>query len=94
MTRSLVLSEKQVIVGGGWLKTARLADEWHEDVTDPEAFVKQLKNSGAKADLFSFWQRIPDSEPKFPYYREPDPVAVMPITTYDNWLKKQINSKF
>jgi len=83
----------QLAVTGSWLKTARLADEWHNDVTDPESIIRALKEGGAKADLFSFWQRLPDTEPKFPYYREPDPIAVMPITTYDDWLKKQINSK-
>jgi hypothetical protein len=44
-------------------------------------------------DVFSFWQRPPNTDPRFSYQYEWDPIAVLPVSTYDNWLKKQINSK-
>ena len=84
---------KRVSLSGSWLQTVRLADEWHQDVENPESFLQELSKSGVKADLFSFWQRLPATEPRFKYYREPDPIAVLRISTYENWLKKQINSK-
>src|SRR5262245_41589050 len=93
-TRSdLMIDGKRIVVRGSWLKTARLEDEWHDDIDDPRSFIEKMSKLGIKADLLSFWQRLPDTTPRFDLYREPDPIAVMPVTTYDNWLKKQINAK-
>jgi len=68
-------------------------DEWHEDIDDPETLICHLRNANVKADLFSFWQRLPDTQPTFSYFHEPDPIAVLPVSTYDHWLKNQINNK-
>jgi hypothetical protein len=83
----------QISVTGSWLKTAQLADEWNVDLEDPAACVKELSGANLKADLFSFWQRPPHTEARFGYYHEWDPVAALPISTYEHWLKKQLNSK-
>jgi hypothetical protein len=91
--RELIIQGKQVLIHGTWLRTASLVDEWHEDVDDPESLVRDLAQAGAKADLFTFWQRLPVTEPRFAYFRETDPIAALPITTYENWLKNQINNK-
>jgi hypothetical protein len=88
----LTLQGKGICVEGSWLRTARLADEWHEDVDAPASLLTELK-ARVKADLFTFWQRLPDTEPKHPYFREVDPIAVLPVTTYEHWLKHQINNK-
>jgi hypothetical protein len=92
-TKDLTVDGKLMSVTGTWLKTAQLADEWHHDLEEPAAFVSELSKSGLSADLFSFWQRHPNTEPRFNYYCEWDPIAVLPVSTYDHWLKKQINSK-
>jgi hypothetical protein len=87
-----MVQNKRVAISGSWLRIARLADEWHDDVEDPESIIRDLKASSG-ADLFSFWQRLPDTEPRFSYYREVDSIAVLPVTTYEHWLKNQINNK-
>jgi len=92
-TSDFIVGDKNVSVTGSWLKVARLRDEWHHDVDDPGAFVQDLSRSGAKADVFSFWQRPPNSDPRFDYHYERDPIAVLPVSTYDHWIRKQINSK-
>src|SRR5262245_59138388 len=92
-SNDLTVGGKGISVTGSWLKTAQLTDEWHHDIEEPATFVHELSNSGLKADLFSFWQRPPNTEPQFSYYHEWDPIAVLPVTTYEHWLKKQINSK-
>jgi hypothetical protein len=89
----LIIREKHLSVSGRWLKTARLADEWHEDIDDPAALIADLMESGLKADLFTFWQRMPYTEPRFRYQTEWESIAVLPVTTYGNWLKTQINCK-
>lgn len=78
------------IVTGRRLRTARLKNDWQEDVIDPEAVRQALTASGIKVDLLRFWQRIPDTKPKFPFYHEWRDVAAIPITTFDHWWEKQI----
>lgn len=90
-TTENIVGGKQVSVSGSWLKTARLEDEWYLDINDPAGFMKELSKSGLRADLFSFWQRPPNTEPQFPYYCELEPLAILPVSTYEHWFKKQIN---
>src|SRR5437762_1729947 len=48
-----------------------LEDEWYEDVKDPAAVIDTLREStGFKADIFTFWQRMPNVEPQFKYHTE------------------------
>jgi hypothetical protein len=89
----LRIDGKAISVKGGVVKTARLAEEWYEDVDDPAALVRGLREAHVKADLFTFWQRPPNTEPRFPYFREVDSVAMLPVTTYEHWLKQQITNK-
>jgi len=90
-TKDLTVDGTPMSVTGSWLKTAQPRDEWIHDITEPASFVRGLLKSRLSADLFSFWQRPPDTEPHFNYYYEWDPVAVLPVSTYEHWLKKQIN---
>jgi hypothetical protein len=36
---------------------------------------------------------MPDVTPSYPYHREQEEIAVLPITTYDHWWKQQIKSR-
>ncbi len=92
-TGELMIRDKEVSVSGRWVKTARMVEEWYEDIDDPEALVTELLQSGLKADLFTFWQRVPRTEPRYPYHTEWDSIAVLPVTTYESWLKSQIKDK-
>jgi hypothetical protein len=89
--------EKQTfIISGTSVKTAGLRrdkEEWLEDVQNPEEVVRALKNGSAKIDLFRFWQRVPETEPKFKYYREWRQVAAIPVTDYKYWFTKKISPK-
>ena len=87
------VEEHTITVEGRLLRTARLADEWYVDVDDPERQVRSLMKANTRADLFTFLQRPPDSEPKYPYAMVAEPTAVLKVTTYDHWLKHQINNK-
>jgi hypothetical protein len=88
-----LVAGRSVEISGGIVKIAKLADEWFEDLDDPAAFVEELKGSGAGADLFSFWQRLPWNEPRYQYSMEWETIAVLPVSTYDHWYKSQINNK-
>src|SRR5208283_2935969 len=64
--------------------------EWSNDVSNPETIVNILRKY--KIDIFTFWQRLPDITPRYNYYMEWHAVSALPITTYDHWRSKQINS--
>jgi hypothetical protein len=78
---------------GGLIAVARLEDEWCESVDDPDAVIGALKESvGFAPDIFTFWQRLPNSEPKYSYYMEWDNVAALRIESYEHWWNHQIQS--
>jgi hypothetical protein len=90
---SIYISERTVITTGKWIKIASVPHEdlvEGETLTDPEAFVQHLKRSKLKADLFTFAQRLPHTEPAYHYYIEWENVAALPITTYTEWLKDRV----
>ena len=68
----MIVAGMAVEVSGSLLKTARLSEEWYEDLEDPQAFVAEMKRSGIRADLFTFWQRLPRTEPRHGYATEPE----------------------
>jgi hypothetical protein len=72
-----------------------LEEEWYEDVKDPATVIASLKGAGDhKPDIFTFWQRLPDLQPRYDYLMEWESIAVLPIQSYDHWFSKQISSRF
>ncbi len=45
--------EKQIIITGKLMHTARIAEEWHEDVEAPEAIIEGIRKSGSKVVVIS-----------------------------------------
>jgi hypothetical protein len=86
----MIIDNKKIRIGGGFIKTAKLRDDWYGVIEDPESFIKALRQEGIKADIFTFWQKLPETEPKYGYYMEPNDLAAIPIESYDHWFKKQI----
>jgi hypothetical protein len=78
----------------GPLSVIRLEDEWYEDLHDPEAVIRILNDQNeVKPDILTFWQRLPDLTPRFPFYQEWDEIAVLPSKSYDDWWNHQIKSR-
>lgn len=90
---SVAINGQTIIVTGKFARVASFMHEWDEDVEKPECLLEEIKNSHLKADILTFMQRLPEAEPKFSYYMEWDNVAAIPITSYDNWWKKQITQE-
>lgn len=81
-------------VSKGAVTMLSLEDEWYDDVRDPEAVIAALSSSpGFQPDIFTFWQRLPDLEPKFSYHKEWEEIAVLPVQSYDHWFNKQLKSR-
>jgi hypothetical protein len=81
-------------INRGLLTVVSLEDEWYEDLNEPQKVVSAMEGSlGFKPDLFTFWQRMPNVEPKHPYHQEWEDIAVLPVTSYDHWWSQQIKSR-
>jgi hypothetical protein len=87
------IKDQTFIISGKLITTAHLSDkdEWLRDVQDPDEVILGLKVAPIKIDLLRFWQRIPDSDAKFYYYKEWQQIAAIPIKDYNDWLTKQIS---
>lgn len=84
-------ASRRLVVSGKLLRIAEVHDEiWLEGpgLDDPQAVLARLKKERIKADIFSFGQKIPDTEPKFSFPFEWDNFAVIPLTTYTAWWDK------
>jgi hypothetical protein len=93
MVDAVRINNKLLIVLGRLLKIARLRNEWYEDIEEPETIIQSLKSAKPKADILTFWQRIPEIEPKYKYYMEWEDQAVLTVTSYSHWLEKQTKKK-
>lgn len=90
---SISISNKMLVITGQWIRKAAINDEeWTEGqaVDDPILFIAALKESNVKADLFTFAQKMPYTEPKYEYFCEMDNYAVVPITSFEDWWTKRI----
>jgi len=94
-THGLKIDDHVIVISGAFLKVARIFDAyWLEaaKLPDPRSVVDRLRSVEHRPDLFTFTQRVPDTQPALDYHLEWDNVAVVPVTTHDHWLQKQISS--
>jgi len=77
----------------GLVRVISLEDDWYADVDDPPRVISALNNSDIRADVLTFWQRLPDVKPKYSYTMELDSIAALPIKSYSFWWDKQIDCK-
>lgn len=88
----MTICGKEVKVSGRLVRIARLDGDKFEFPADPEAVLAELRRCGSRVDLFTFLQKLPDSSPRYTYPMELDNLAVVPVSTFDNWWNKQIRS--
>jgi len=81
------------IISGKLLKTATLKDDWLQDLSRPEEVARVLQSAPVRIDMLKFWQRLPETQARYSYYKEWQPIAAIPVTTFDHWWKTQINDK-
>jgi hypothetical protein len=90
---SIRVCDRTVIAVGKWLKVASVHDEFFvegEIVPEPVRFIAQVKHWNLRPDLFTFAQKITDLTPRFRFCLEWEDFAVIPITSYQDWLKNGI----
>jgi hypothetical protein len=80
-------------VSEGLIRIGAISDEeWQEKniIDEPEKVLEDIRQSKSKIDIFTFSQRLPDTSPKYCYYMEWDNLAVIPVTTFDDWWTKRL----
>jgi len=88
------IGRAELVTSGRLLKVTQIPEvqEDYVDIDDPEAVIFALRGLRPRPDIFCFWQRLPETQPKYPYYMEWDNVAAIPVRTFDQWLNKSIHS--
>lgn len=89
----LCLENRNVIVQGRLCRVAHVDGEGYKFLADPKSGIVTLRDSGARADLFTFFPELPETAPRYSYPFERDNFAVLPISTFDQWWSKQIGFK-
>jgi hypothetical protein len=84
---------RELRVRGGLCRVAHLDADDYKFLGDPESVLAKLRQSNPGIDLFTFLQRLPETSPKYPYPLEMDNLAVLPVSTFENWWTKQIGFK-
>jgi hypothetical protein len=87
---SLDIDDKKVYATGKWLKIARVrGEEMSEtELSNPELYIEKLKenqNHRVKADIFTFPQKLPATQPKYQYPMEQESVAAIHLTSFKEW---------
>jgi hypothetical protein len=84
---------KEVRTNRKLVRIGYLDGEGYQFLDDPEAGLQVLRKSRGRIDLFTFIQKLSDPVPKYDYPMEWDNFATLPISTFDKWMKDQINFK-
>ena len=88
----LWLENRNLIVQGRLCRVAHVDGEGYKFLADPKSGIAALRDSGARADLFTFLQEL-EAAPRYSYPFDWDNFAVLPISTFDQWWSKQIGFK-
>ncbi len=77
-------------INGRILRTASLLNEYNQDVGNPQVLIDAIRSWGRRIDLLTFIQRPEAKEPKYDTWWEPEEIAALPLTSFDEWWNCQI----
>jgi hypothetical protein len=89
----LEICGKETRIKGKLIRIAYLDGEGYQFLDDPETGLHALRECGARMDIFTFVQKISDTEPKLKFPMEWDNMAAVRVSTFDHWMRRQIDSK-
>jgi hypothetical protein len=88
----ITIDDLAISISGRRLRTGRVRDEPYTCLQQSESFVEKLRREANRPDLFTFMQPVGDQRPHHPFYHECESLAVLEITTYQDWWKKKIRT--
>ncbi len=84
---------KEIRIRGRLIRIGFVDGEGYQFLEEPEAALESLRISKPRIDLFTFIQKLSDTSPKYTYSMEWDNFAALRVSTYDEWMTKQIDFK-
>lgn len=90
MNNGLNIGGREYRLKRGLARELMLRNEWIDEVTDPDTLAKEIRNTSVPTDLLTFVQLPPNTVPKYSYAMQWENLAVLEVTTYNKWLKKQV----
>ena len=82
------MDDKIILAFGKWIRMARVhEEEWTagQVVKDPASLVSKLREQELPADVFTFIQKPPDTDPQFPLHYDWDNFATIHIQSFASW---------
>jgi len=89
----LEICGKEIRTDGRLIRIAFIDGEGYQFFDDPEIVLKSMRKSGPRIDLFTFIQRLSDTAPKYSFPMEWDNMAALRVSTFEDWMTKQIDFK-
>lgn len=84
---------KEIRIRGKLIRIAFLDAEGYRFLEDPEVALEYLRSCRSRIDLFTFIQKLSDTSPKFHHPMEWDNMAALRVSSFDDWMKHQIDFK-
>jgi hypothetical protein len=84
---------KEIRITGKLIRIASLNVEGYQFLDDPQTALGVLRESETRVDLFTFIQKLSDTAPKYGFPMEWDNMAAVRISTYEDWMARQIGNK-
>lgn len=75
----------------GVARLLALREEILDSIEDPEEVIAEARRQRVPADILTFTEHLPDLTPRFNYRMEWDNLAVLPISTHEEWLRNQVH---
>ena len=85
--------DTNIKVRGKFLRIAHLDAEKFLFLDEPEPVIDSLRKINSRVDIFTFMQRLPETAPKYSFPMEMDNLAVLPISTFEQWWTERIGFK-
>jgi hypothetical protein len=87
---AILVNGTTIILEGNWIKKATIKDEFWiggSVIGNPESIIGKLKETKLGADIFSFSQKLPFTEPTYNYHLEWSNLAAIRLTSFSEWWK-------
>lgn len=89
-TPGIKVNGDTLIATGKRIKIAKIRGEEmrEKDIEDPELYLSALRSQDGrflKADIFTFTQKLPATQPKYSYPMDWESVAAIPIRSFKEW---------
>lgn len=92
MISHLTICGRDVKVSGLLVRIARLDGEKYVFPADPQAMAEALRQTGTRIDLFTFLRPLTETSVQYPYHVETENLAVLPVSTFEDWWNHQLRS--